>query len=161
MPRDATPTRSAILTAALQLLREAGLPGFSIEGVATRANVAKGLVLYHYGSRAGLLTLCGERLAQDRGDRLARAPGDRTGVGRVDALWEELIRQQEDGTARAWLSLAAAGALAPPAGADDVLAQASRTLLDGCSASLAAGDERASLREAYEALALALLKLEG
>jgi len=160
MPRDAAPTRSAILTAAIGLLREGGLPAFSIEGVATRAKVAKGLVLYHYGSRAKLLGLCAERLDRDRADRLAAAPGGRPGVAGVDATWDELVRQHEDGTARAWLSLAAGGALAPSSGEDDVVAQAARALLDGCAAAMAAGGERAALREAYEALSLALLRLE-
>jgi AcrR family transcriptional regulator len=161
MPRDSTATRSAILTAALQLLKEGGLTGFSIEGVAARAGVAKGLVIYHYDSRARLLTLCAEQLARDRAERLAAARGGKKGVAQVDALWEELVRQQEDGTARAWLSLAAGGALAPPPSGNDVLAQASRALLDGCSAGLAAGGEPTALREAYEALALALMKLDA
>ena len=160
MPRDGTATRSAILTAALTLLREQGLPGFSIEGVAARADVAKGLVLYHYGSRAKLLERCAEAVNRERGDRLTGAPKGKTGVGGVDALWEELIRQHEDGTARAWLSLAAGGSFASGDPTDDVVAQATRALLDGCAAGLAAGGERAALREAYEALSLALLRLE-
>jgi AcrR family transcriptional regulator len=161
MPRDSTATRSAILTAALLLLKEGGLPGFSIEGVASRAGVAKGLVLYHYGSRSKLLTLCSQRLSQDRAERLAAAPAGHRGVAQVDALWDELVRQQDDGTARAWLSLAAGGALAAPSTTDDVVAQAARALLDGCAVALAAGEERGALREAYEALSLALLRLDG
>jgi len=160
MPRDGTPTRTAILTAAVGLLREGGLSGFSIEGVATRAKVAKGLVLYHYDSRARLLELCAGSVAQDRAERLAAAPRGQKGVGRVDAVWQELVRQHEDGTARAWLSLAAHGALAPKAGVDDLVSEASQALVDGCAAALAAGSERVALREAYEALSLALLQLE-
>ena len=158
MPRDGTATRSAIVDAALALLRDGGLPGLSVERVATRADVAKGLVLYHYGTRAGLVELCGRRLEEERAARL-RAAGEGKGIAAVDALWDELVRQQEDGTTRAWLSLAAAGAVKTPAG-EELVAQAKRALLDGCAAALAAGGDRAAVREAYEALALALLRMD-
>lgn len=158
MPRDGTATRSAILEAALGLLREGGLPAFSVERVAVRADVAKGLVLYHYGSRARLIETCGKRLEDDRTARL-HAAASGAGITAVDALWSELARQQDDGTARGWLSLAAIGAVSFPADAD-VVAQARRSLLDGCAAALAAGVDRAAVREAYEALALALLRME-
>jgi AcrR family transcriptional regulator len=160
VPRDGAPTRQAILNAAISLLREGGLPGLSVERVATRAAVAKGLVLYHFGSRARLVEQCGHRVAQERADRLAAAVAGRSGIAAVDAHWEELTRQQDDGTARAWLSLVAAGVI--PAGTeDDLVAQARGALLDGCAAALAAGSDRVGLREAYEALVLALLNTEA
>lgn len=134
--------------------------GFSIEGVARRAQVPKGLVLYHYRSRARLLEACAAAVTEERAARLAQAPAGRTGIERVDALWDELVRQQEDGTARAWLSLAAAGSVAAAPVEPDVVTQASRALLDGCAAALASGADRAGLREAYDALSLALLRLE-
>lgn len=158
MPRDGTKTRSAIVEAALALLRAGGLSALSVERIANGATVAKGLVLYHYGSRAGLVELCGQRLEEERAARL-RAAGQGKGIAAIDALWEELVRQQEDGTARAWLSLASAGAVTTPAG-EDLVVQARRTLLDGCAAALAAGGDRAAVREAYEALALALLRMD-
>jgi AcrR family transcriptional regulator len=156
VPRDGTRTRNAIIDGALALLREGGLPALSVERVAARAKVAKGLVLYHYGSRARLVQLCGERVDQDRAARLGAAAAGRDGIAAIDAQWEELARQQDDGTARAWLSLTAAGVVRSP-GDDDLVAQARRALLDGCAAALAAGADRVALREAYEALTLALL----
>jgi AcrR family transcriptional regulator len=158
MPRDGTATRSAIVEAALGLLREGGLPAFSVERVANRANVAKGLVLYHYGSRARLIEICGKRLEADRATRL-RGAAKGGGIAAVDAVWDELARQHDDGTARGWLSLAAVSAVAPT-GDEDVIAQARRAMLDGCAAALAAGGDRTTVREAYEALALALLRME-
>lgn len=158
MPRDGTAARNAIVDGALALLRERGLRGFSVEGVAARADVAKGLVLYHYGSRAALVELCAGRVDRERAERFSRAATDRPGIGAVDALWDELVKQQEDGTARAWLSLAAAGAVSAVVD-DELEMQARRALLDGCAAALASGAERGALREAYEALALALLRL--
>lgn len=158
MPRDGTATRSAILEAALSLLGEGGLGAFSIERVAAKAGVAKGLVLYHYRSRARFIEVCGERLQSARAERL-RVAGRGAGIAAVDALWAELTRQHADGTARAWLSLAAVGAVRLPESAD-VIDQARSSLLDGCAAALAAGADRAVVREAYEALALALLRME-
>jgi AcrR family transcriptional regulator len=158
MPRDGTKTRSAIVQAALALLRAGGLSALSVERIAMGAAVAKGLVLYHYGSRAGLVELCGQRLDEERAARM-RAAGQGKGIAAVDALWDELVRQHEDGTARAWLSLAAAGVV-QGAPEDDLIAQARRALLEGCAAARAAGGERAAVREAYEALALALLRMD-
>jgi AcrR family transcriptional regulator len=160
MPRDGTVTRKRILEGALALLRERGLSGFSVEGVASRAKVPKGLVLYHYGSRAALVALCAGRLERERIERLSAAAAHRLRIEDVDAQWEELVRQQEDGTARAWLSLAAAGALTATVTDDDLGAQARRSLLDGCAVALAAGAEHRALREAYEALSLALLQVD-
>ena len=157
MPRDGTATRSAIVDAALALLRDGGLSALSMERVANRAAVAKGLVLYHYRTRAGLVELCGQRLEEERAARL-RVAGQGSGIAAVDAQWDELVRQQEDGTARAWLSLAAAGAVTTPA-SEELVAQANRALLDGCAAALAAGGDHAAVREAYEALSLALLRV--
>lgn len=159
MPRDGTITRAAILEGALALLREGGLPRFSLEGVARRADVAKGLVLYHYRSRARLIERCADSVERDRSQRLDAAAAGKPGIGAVDALWDELVRQQEDGTARAWLSLAAAGALTA-AGDEELASQARRALLDGCAAALASGAERGALREAYDALALALVRMD-
>jgi TetR/AcrR family fatty acid metabolism transcriptional regulator len=163
VPRDGTATRAAILAAAVGQLKAAGVPGFSIEGVAGRAGVAKGLVLYHFGSRAELLARCAAAIGAERRRRLteaARGPG-MTGV---DGLWAELLSQHADGTARASLSLAAAGLAAGSPGASepgaDLLAQARGALLDGCAVALAAGVDPEPLREAYDALALALLDLE-
>ena len=89
-----------------------------------------------------------------------RTRREEAGIGAVDAVWKELLRQQADGTARAWLSLAAHGAFAPAAGDTELLGQATRALVDGCAAALAAGGEPDGLREAYEALSLALLQVE-
>src|SRR2546422_10781849 len=111
MPRDPTPARSAILAGALQTLRRDGLDGFSIAAVAHRAAVAKGLVLYHFGSRRQLLARCGSAIADERARRLAAAQAGGSGAAAADARWEELPSQGSDGTARAWLALCRAGVL--------------------------------------------------
>src|SRR3981081_3954308 len=81
----------------------------------------------------------------DRPRRRGRATGVTNALARgagmvaVDACWEELRRQAEDGTARAWLGLCAAG-LIPGPGSDAGFEGAARqAVLDGCAAALAAG----------------------
>ena len=158
MPKDSTPTRLAILSAAVQALKRGGLDDFSIEAVARRAGVAKGLVLYHYESRRRLLQRCGAEVAAERARRFRLALGAGAGAAAVDAVWEELLRQEADGTARAWLSLSAAG-YSPPPGSQGFEARARATILDGCAAGLAANQHQTEQRDAYNALCLALLEL--
>jgi len=154
VPKDSAPSRSAILAAAVHTLKRGGIEGFTLDGVARRAGVVKGLVLYHYGSRARLLRSAAAELAGERRTALTTALA-RGGTVAVDACWEELRRQAEDGTARAWLGLCAAGLIpATAAGFEEAARQA---VLDGCAAALAAGAPLGDLRDAYHALWLALL----
>lgn len=158
MPKDSAPSRSAILAAAVHTLKRGGIEGFTLEGVARRAGVVKGLVLYHYGSRARLLRSAAAALASERRIALTTALA-RGGTVAVDACWEELRRQAEDGTARAWLGLCAAGLIEPPGSDTGFEGVARQAVLDGCAAGLAAGAPLADLRDAYHALWLALLDL--
>jgi AcrR family transcriptional regulator len=162
MPRDSTPARSAILAAALHTLRREGLDGFSIAVVAQRAGVAKGLVLYHYGSRQRLLNRCASEIESARADRLAAALGRAArGAAAADACWAELCRQAEDGTARAWLALCAAGVIERPDGNGDFDGLVRGLLLDGCAAALATGLPRRDVKDAFDAGWLALLEAAG
>lgn len=162
MPRDGTATRRLILEAALDVLRREGLDGFSVEAVARGAAVAKGLVIYHYGSRAALLERCGSALTRDRAARFATALARGRGIRGIDAAWEELGRQQRDGTTRAWLALAAAGVVLSTPETTELEQIARAGIIDGCAAALAAGVPQPLVREAYDALWLALLAvLEG
>ena len=158
MPKDSAPTRSAILAAAVHTLKRGGIEGFTLEAVARRAGVVKGLVLYHYGSRGRLLRTAALEVANERSAGLANALA-RGGTVAVDACWEELRRQAEDGTARAWLGLCAAGLIGPPGGDAGFEGAARQAVLDGCAAALAAGVPLADLRDGYHALCLALLDL--
>lgn len=157
MPKDASATRTAILAAAVQTLQRAGVEGFTLDAVARRAGVAKGLVLYHYASRARLLRAAATQIAASRDAALTRALDSGSGLAGVDACWEELRHQAEDGTGRAWLSLCAAGLIdrsAKDGGFEDTARMA---VVDGCAIALAAGIPLADARDAYDALWLALL----
>lgn len=159
MPKDSTATRRAILQAALGLLRRDGIDRFSIEGVARLAGVAKGLVIYHYGSRAELLVEAGRELGRERAARFARARASAAGVRGIDAGWGELLEQERDGTARAWIGLIAAGAVDRPRHTPELDATARDALLDGCAMALAAGMPPDVVREAHDAVWLALLEV--
>lgn len=158
MPKDATSTRSGILAAAVQTLQRVGVEGFTLDAVARRAGVVKGLILYHYGSRARLLRSAATEVATARAASIARALG-RGGTAGLDACWEELRRQAEDGTARAWLSLCAAGLIDRAASKPGFEGTAQSAVIDGCAAALAAGAPLADVRDAYNALWLALLEV--
>jgi AcrR family transcriptional regulator len=159
VPKDSGPSRSAILAAAVHILKRGGIEGFTLDGVARRAGVAKGLLLYHYGSRGRLLRTAAAQVASERAAGLAGALARGAGTIAVDACWEELRRQAEDGTARAWLGLCAAGLIDRPSGDAGFEDAARQAVLDGCAAALAAGAPLADLRDAYHALWLALLDL--
>ncbi len=162
MPRDSAPTRSAILASALQTLRGDGLDGFSIATVAQGAAVPKGLVLYHFRSRQQLLANCGKAIAEERWRRLASAQaggGGGAGAAVADACWEELRRQDADGTTRAWLALSSAGLIDRSAKQGDFEEMARHMLLDGCAAAIATGAPLQEVREAFDTGWLALLDL--
>lgn len=158
MPKDASATRSGILAAAVQTLQRAGVEGFTLDAVARRAGVVKGLILYHYGSRGRLLRTAATEVATARSTSIARALG-RGGTAGLDACWEELRRQAEDGTARAWLSLCAAGLIDRAANNPGLEGTAQSAVIDGCAAALAAGAPLVDVRDAYNALWLALLEV--
>jgi AcrR family transcriptional regulator len=157
VPKDATATRSTILSAAVQTLQRSGVEGFTLDAVARRAGVVKGLVLYHYASRARLLRAAASQIADARDGAIRRALAGRSGMSGVDACWEELRRQAEDGTARAWLSLCAAGLIDRSAKNSGFEEAARAAVVDGCAAALATGVSLADVRDAYNALSLALL----
>jgi AcrR family transcriptional regulator len=157
VPKDATATRTGIVAAAVHVLQRGGVEGFTLDAVAKKAGVVKGLLLYHYGSHGRLLRAAAEQVDAMRTAGLTRALQSGPGMIGVDACWEELRRQTEDGTARAWLSICAAGMIdrsAKNAGFEEAARDA---VIDGCSAALIAGAPLADVRDAYHALWLALL----
>jgi AcrR family transcriptional regulator len=159
VPKDATSTRATILAAAVHTLQRGGVEGFTLDAVARRAGVVKGLILYHYVSRSRLLRAAAAQVGAARDAAIAHALGSGRGMSGVDACWEELRRQAEDGTARAWLSLSAAGLIDRSARNAELEDAARAAVVDGCAAALATGVPLADARDAYNALWLALLEV--
>ena len=85
------------------------MAGWSIEEVARRARCAKGLVLYHYRSKAALLDLTAGELERARWDLRLGALGGGDGLLGIDRLWEEMMAEVDSGRFRAWISLVGAG----------------------------------------------------
>ena len=159
VPKDAAPTRANILAAAVQTLQRGGVEGFTLDAVARRAGVVKGLVLYHYASRGRLLRAAAAQIATARSAALRRALGSAPGTAGLDACWEELRHQAEDGTARAWISLSSAGLIDRSAGNAGFEDAAREAIVDGCALALATGVPLADARDAYDALWLTLLEV--
>jgi AcrR family transcriptional regulator len=159
MPKDSSSTRSGILAAAVETLQRGGIEAFTLEAVAQRAGVVKGLILYHYASRSRLLRAAASQIAERRTAAITRALSSASGTAALDACWEELRRQAEDGTARAWLSLCAAGLIDRSANNGGFEDAARDAVIDGCAAALASGVPLADVRDAYDALWLALLEV--
>jgi AcrR family transcriptional regulator len=98
--------KSQILGAAKSVLIRQGLAAWTIEDVAREAHCAKGLVNYHYKTKAKLLAQVGESLREDRiGRRLAALENE--GATALDALWNTLTAEVRSGELAAWLSLSA------------------------------------------------------
>src|SRR5437868_13681035 len=89
LPKDAASTRSNILSAAVQTLQRGGIEGFTLEAVARRAGVVKGLILYHYASRGRLLRAAASQIAASRSAAIDRALASAPGAGALDACWED------------------------------------------------------------------------
>ena len=124
-----------ILTSSVALLKSDSLTNWSIDGCARRAHCAKGLVIHYFKGRAGLLEATAAELVRER----ARSwPGSIAsgGVAGLDQLWERLVLDAGDGSARAIIELrlaGVAGASLLPADAitlQGTLARALETSLD-------------------------------
>ena len=148
---DATSTRSSILTAAVQTLQRAGVEGFTLDAVARRAGVVKGLILYHYASRGGLLKTAAAQIAASRAAALDRALASAPRSEALDACWEELRRQTEDGTTRAWLSLCAAGLIDRSARNAEFEDAARESIMDGTAVALSTGVPLADFQCGFKA----------
>ena len=159
LPKDATSTRENILAAAVQTLQRVGVEGFTLDAVARRAGVVKGLVLYHYASRGRLLRAAASQVAASRIAAIERALASAPGAGGLDACWEELRRQAEDGTARAWLGLCAAGLIDRSARNAHFEDAARDAVIDGTAIAIATGVPLADAKDAHDALWLTLLEV--
>ena len=159
MPKDATTTRSTILAAAVQTLQREGVEGFTLDAVARRAGVVKGLILYHYASRGRLLRAAASQIAASRSAAFESALSVVPDAPRLEACWAELRRQSEDGTTRAWLSLCGAGLIDRSVNMGDFENTAREAIVNGSAIALSTGVPLADARDAYDALWLSLLEV--
>jgi AcrR family transcriptional regulator len=173
-----TTMRDEITTAAASLLGDQGLAGWSVDKVAERAGCAKGLVHYHFGSKDTLLSEVRQRVEfRRREDRIGAFSG-RAGASALDALWEVLAAEVQEGRFGAWLDLvryfgpstsqagtaddlrlATAAARALEASERDLAEQAVvvGAALDGLQLRLLLGEPPAQVREGFERVWLGVL----
>ena len=91
--RPSTGARERILDAAIEVLKSDGYAGLTIAKVAARAGESKPLVVYHYGSKQGLVQASGRAVAElITEEALTAVEGART--------VEEIIRGVADGVDR-------------------------------------------------------------
>ncbi|HEX6059688.1 MAG TPA: helix-turn-helix domain-containing protein [Gemmatimonadaceae bacterium] len=107
-PRSARPRRNAaarILDAAAELVRESGAAAASLQDVADRAGVSKGLIHYHFHDRETLLARLAEWLADAVVARERAALADATPQSAIDRLWGWLDDELARGDIRALAEL--------------------------------------------------------
>ena len=109
MPRSKEAARQSILDAAEVVLRKHGAPALTMGAVATGAECAKGLVTYHFHTKAKLLVESVLSLAAAREAVWIQAFDTPNPQDAIDRTWDVLKREAESGALRAWTSLVALG----------------------------------------------------
>ncbi len=81
-----TQTRAALITGAIEALREVGFAGASAREIARRAGCAQALVFYHFGSVADLLLAALDEVSQSRLARYSPLVGSASSLtGLIDS----------------------------------------------------------------------------
>jgi AcrR family transcriptional regulator len=114
--RPSTGARERILEAAIEVLKADGYAGLTIAKVAAAAGESKPLVVYHYGSKQGLVQAAGRAIAEMITDEvLAAVDGADTVeavIRAVDAGVERVLDRDER-VARLYFDLAAVSVVDP------------------------------------------------
>jgi AcrR family transcriptional regulator len=114
--RPSTGARERILDAAIEVLKADGYAGLTIAKVAARAGESKPLVVYHYGSKQGLVQASGRAIAElITAESLAAVQDARTVEQIVRAIAEGLDRllDEDERIARLYFDLAAVSVVDP------------------------------------------------
>jgi AcrR family transcriptional regulator len=105
MAKDPERARTTILDAADRLLRRGG--GGTVDEVAREARCAKGLVHYHFKTKAGLLAAVATRLGEGRRTRWTEVFRASNPDAAIKRSWDLVVTEARDGTIRAWTALLA------------------------------------------------------
>jgi AcrR family transcriptional regulator len=114
--RPSTGARERILDAAVEVLKSDGYAGLTIAKVAAAAGESKPLVVYHYGSKQGLVHAAGRAVAELITDEvLAAVDGAATveAVIRGVAAGAERVLDRDERVARLYFDLAAVSVVDP------------------------------------------------
>lgn len=113
MPKKRGASKDGILRAAELLLRKGGARSLTLDEVAGQAGCAKGLIHYHFKTKAGLLEAAAARLAQARELRWRAAFEADSPKDAIERTWAILTDESTDGTVRAWTSLFSSSGVLP------------------------------------------------
>jgi AcrR family transcriptional regulator len=114
--RPSTGARERILEAAIEVLKADGYAGLTIAKVAARAGESKPLVVYHYGSKQGLVQAAGRSIAEMiTNEVLAEIDGATTveSVIRGADAGVERVLDEDQRVARLYFDLAAVSVVDP------------------------------------------------
>jgi AcrR family transcriptional regulator len=114
--RPSTGARERILDAAIEVLKADGYAGLTIAKVAARAGESKPLVVYHYGSKQGLVEASGRAVAElITAEALDAVEGATTveEVMRGVAAGVDRLLEQDERLARLYFDLAAVSVVDP------------------------------------------------
>jgi AcrR family transcriptional regulator len=114
--RPSTGARERILDAAIEVLKSEGYAGLTIAKVAARAGESKPLVVYHYGSKQGLVQAAGLAIAEMITEEvLAAVDGAETveAVVRGADAGVERVLDRDERVARLYFDLAAVSVVDP------------------------------------------------
>lgn len=98
--------RSRILAATVEAMGSASAKGLTIEAVARRAGCAKGLVNYHFKTKAALFSAAAERLWDDRVTAWQAALERKDPTQAINAGWGLVGKEARSGVTRACNELA-------------------------------------------------------
>jgi AcrR family transcriptional regulator len=114
--RPSTGARERILDAAIEVLKADGYAGLTIAKVAARAGESKPLVVYHYGSKQGLVGAAGRAIAEMITDEVLAAIDGATTIEAVVRGVDTGVERVLDGderVARLYFDLAAVSVVDP------------------------------------------------
>ena len=94
--------RSSILDSAQALISDRGVEKATVADIAASSGCAKGLVHYHFGTKAKLVAEVAQRVVHQRAASWTQVLGTPSPQEAIDTSWGLLTSEAEDGTVHTW-----------------------------------------------------------
>ena len=108
MPRPPTDVRDRIVSTVIRQLRAVGAGGITLAGIARETACAKGLLNYHFKTKAALVSASAESILREREEQWVRALDVASPEVAISQSWHLVSLEASSGFWRAWTSLASA-----------------------------------------------------